>query len=63
MHKWGGGAEKERDRDRDLKQAPLSAQSPMWGSIPQPWDHDLNQSQESDTELIEPPRCPTMCNL
>ena len=28
----------------------------MWGSIPQPWDHDLSQNQESTTKLTEPPR-------
>ena len=33
----GGAAERERE-----KQAPCWAGSPMRGSIPGPWDHDLN---------------------
>ena len=28
------------------------------GSISQPWDHDLNGSQESEAQLTKPPRCP-----
>ena len=31
------------------KPNPQWAQSPMWGLIPQLWDHDLSQNQESDT--------------
>ena len=31
-----GGREGERERERILKQAPCSAQNPMWGSIPRP---------------------------
>ena len=51
----------ERGRDRENpKQTPCSAQSLMWGSILQPWDHDLNQNQESDAQLTEPPRRPQM---
>ena len=38
-HEQGRGAEGERE---DPKQAPYSAQSLMWGSIPQLWDHDLS---------------------
>ncbi|XP_058548321.1 uncharacterized protein LOC131490188 isoform X2 [Neofelis nebulosa] len=38
-----GGHRGERGRERDnLKQAPRSAQSPMQGSIPPPWDYDLS---------------------
>ena len=33
--------EGERERE-NLKQAPCSVQSPKWGSIPQPWNHDLS---------------------
>ena len=51
----GGGAERERVNP---KQAPNSAQSPTWGSIPCPWDHELSRNQESDAELTEPPRHP-----
>lgn len=41
--------EEQREREREnLKQTLLWAQSPTWGSIPQPWDHDLSQNQESD---------------
>ena len=28
------------------------------GSIPQPWDHDMSQNQDSDTQPTEPPRRP-----
>ena len=38
-HKQG---EWERERE---KQTPCWAGSPMWGSIPDPWDHDLSQRQ------------------
>ena len=34
--------------------------SQMRGLISLPWDHDLSQNQESDAQLIEPPRCPEM---
>ena len=47
----GRGAEGERD-----KQTPCWAWSPIWGSIPGPWNHDLNQNQESDAQLTKPPR-------
>ena len=30
----------------------------MWGSVPQPWDHDLSQNQEADAQLTETPRNP-----
>ena len=30
----------------------------MWSSIPYPWDHDLSQIQEVDTQLTDPPRHP-----
>ena len=35
--------------ERVLKQIPCWAQSPTWGSIPGPWDHDLSLNQESVT--------------
>ena len=47
--------ERERGRERwreNLKQAPHSSQSPTWGSIPQPWDHDLSQNQELDAQSL-----------
>ena len=47
--------EGEGQRD-NLEQAPHSAQSLMWGSIPQPWDQDLRRNQDSDAQLDEPPR-------
>ena len=59
--------ERMREREREtetetetenLKQVPCSAQSWVWGSIPQPWDHDLNRNQESDAQLTEPPGAP-----
>ena len=54
---WGKGAEGEGENP---KQAPLdSAWSPMRGSIPRPWGHDLSQNQESDVRLTEPPRRPS----
>ena len=53
-----------RERDNEyLRQAPRSAQSLMWGSIPQPWDHDLRQNQQSHAQLTEPPRCPEHVTL
>ena len=43
MSRKEGQREREREREREkLKQAPPSAQSPMWGSIPQPRDRDLS---------------------
>ena len=52
MHKW----EREARGREILKQVPHSVQSPMWGSIPQPWDHDLSLNQESDTQPTKRPR-------
>ena len=54
----GKGRERERERERESKQAPCSAQSPMWGLIPRPWDYDLSRNQELDTQQTEPPKHP-----
>ena len=51
------GEVQERDRE-DRKQAPPSAQSPMWGLILWPWDHDLSWNQELDAQPTELLRCP-----
>ena len=40
------------------QQASHPVQSPTWGSIPQPWDHDLSWNQTSDAQPTEPPRHP-----
>ena len=45
------GKRAERERERELKQTPCSAQSPMWGSISWPWDNDLIQNQELDSQM------------
>ena len=42
MQAGGGAAEGERE---NLTQAPHWAGSPMWDSIPGPWDHDLSRRQ------------------
>ena len=49
---------RERESGREnLKQAPYSAWSSMWGYIPQPCcDHDLSWNQESDAHPAESPR-------
>ena len=44
---WGEG---QREGD---KQTPHWVWSPMWGSIPGPWDHDLSWNQELDAQLTE----------
>ena len=49
------GGEGQRE---NLTQAPHSAQSPTQDSIPQSWDRDLGQNQESDTQPTERPRHP-----
>ena len=55
----GGGTEREREgHGENPKQAPHTAQGPTQGLIPQPWDHDLSQNQESDTQSTELPRRP-----
>ena len=43
MH-CGEARHRGRERERE-KQSPCSAGSLMWGSIPGPWDHDLNRRQ------------------
>ena len=53
VHEQGRGAWRER---KNLKQAPCLAQIPMQGSIPPPWDHDLNPHQETDPQPTEPSR-------
>ena len=58
-----GGREGERERERERERkfqtgSTLSVQSPTWCSIPQPWDHDLNQNQKSEFQPTEPPRHP-----
>ena len=56
------GVETQRERE-NRKQAPRSVQSPVRGSIPQPWDHNLSRNQESDTPLTEPPGAPKRANF
>ena len=53
MHKREREAEGEKE---NLKQAPHSAWNMTRGLIPPPWDHDLRENQESDTQVTEPPR-------
>ena len=55
----GGGREREREK-RNFKQAPRSVQNQTWGSIPQPWDHDLSPNQELDAQPTEPPMHPLL---
>ena len=51
--------EGQREREREnLNKALHSVQRPTWGSISQPWDHDLGQNQELDAQPTEPPRRP-----
>ena len=51
-----------RVRDRNCEQGRDSRLHAVWsqmqGLIPQPWDHDLGQNQESDAQLTEPPSYP-----
>ena len=52
----------EGKREREIenpKQAPHSSQSLVWGSIPQPWDHDLSWNRESEAQPTERPRHPS----
>ena len=65
VREQGRGAEREREREKEggvwnLQQAPCSAWSQTWGSLPQPWDHDLSQIQESAIRPTEPPRHPSL---
>ena len=48
MHVRGGGR-------ASLKQTPFWVQSPIWGSISQPWD-DLSQNQDWDAQPTMPLR-------
>ena len=49
----GSQVGREAGRERRGKQAPCWAESPMWGSIPGPWEHNLSGRQR-------PPRCPSI---
>ena len=35
----------------------------MQGPVPQLWDHDLSQNQESDAQSTDPPRRPPIGSL
>ena len=50
----GIGADGEGE---NLKETLYWAWSPWRGSIPRPWDCDLNQNQESDAQQTEPSMC------
>ena len=53
------GGEGQRERERESQGGSrLSAQNPMWGLIPWPWDHNLNRNHELDTQPTKTPRCP-----
>ena len=47
--------DRERGRDTGRWRSRLPVGSPMWDSMPGPWDHALNPRQMLNTE---PPRCP-----
>ena len=58
-------SERERERRGAKREGILSSLhtqrgARMWGSIPQPWDHDLSRNQESDAQPTEPPRRPVL---
>ena len=55
LHSSGGRVEGDRE---NLRQAPRSSLSPMQGSIPRPWNHDLSRNQKLVPQLTESPRCP-----
>ena len=50
------GEGEERRKRGNLTQAPCSVPSPTQGSIPQPWDHNLSQNQESDAQETDLPQ-------
>ena len=55
--------EGQRERRENPKQVPHCQHRAWHGARTQePWDHDLNQNQELDTYLTEPPRCPLSSN-
>ena len=55
-----GGAEGEGYEEvKNVQQVLCWVQSVVWGSVSRPWDHDLSQNQKLNTQLTEPPRCPT----
>ena len=51
----GGGGGVVVGEGENSKQTPHWAQSPTWGLISQPWDHDLSWNQESDSQPTESP--------
>ena len=48
--KGEGGRERERDGGRE-RERDSDSWSLTWGSIPQPWDHNLSRNQQSDAQL------------
>ena len=50
--------EGQRERE-NIKQATCSSWRQSQGSILQPWDHEMNQNQDSDTQVTEPPWHPS----
>lgn len=38
----GEGIGREKEREKEFEADSVLSTSPMWGSIPQPQDHDLN---------------------
>lgn len=53
MCAWAGEGQRRRE---NLKQTDEWMHGPTWGSVPWPWDHDLNWNQESDAYLTVQPR-------
>ena len=53
---WEGQREKERENSKQVPRAQRRAWLRAWTR--EPWDRDLSQSQESDSQLTEPPRHP-----
>ena len=55
------GGEGQREREKETERE--SAWNPMQDLIPQPWEHDLSQNQESNAQQTEPPRHPGPLHL
>ena len=46
------------ERGRGRGSEGISSRLHIWGSIPQPWGHDLGRNQELGTQPTESPRHP-----
>ena len=60
---WAGEGQRERERENPQQALLCKHRAGPGAQFHEPWDQDSSRKQESDIELTEPPRCPTILHF